>query len=477
MNRNSKEKDQQVSFLRLSNTERIIVLFTGDLLASILSLFAALYIWAHLDSWLIFSLEFLTSRTPSWFYLIHFVWSLLIIELYDIRKAANKKATILAIILASGIGFILYLIIYFTVGSTNPLPRISVAIFIPIVSILTLLWRLIYIKLFTTPIFMRRVLIVGAGNAGRAISDVIINIHPEPFKLVGLLDDDPNKIGEIIQGIRVLGNRDDLLDIIRENGITDIICAITYDIQDELLTLLLKAEETGTQITTMPIMYEELLGRVPIAYLDNDWLLKTFFDQAHSSESYTIFKRFFDIIISLIGLIPFILTFPFLALVIKLDSKGTVLIKQERIGRNGNPYILIKYRTMINDSSNGELKPTMKNDSRITRVGHILRKTHLDELPQVLQILRGKMSVVGPRSEITQFVNKFEKNVPFYRARLLAKPGLTGWAQIHQSYAATIKETSEKLEYDLYYIKHRSFLFDIHIMARTIGQVLGFRGR
>ena len=231
-------------------------------------------------------------------------------------------------------------------------------------------------------------------------------------------------------------------------------------------------------MATMQDTYESLTGRVPISLLESDWVIRSFIDRTPTSGFYRLAKRLIDLGLSLVGMIGLIVLYPFIALLIKLDSKGPIIFKQTRLGRGGKPYLIYKFRTM-KDSSDMEKEAlvTASNDPRVTRVGRLLRKTHLDEIPQIINVLRGQMSFVGPRSERNELVSVFQKDVPFYRARMLVKPGITGWAQIHQAYAETVEETAIKLEYDLYYIEHASIMMDILIMLRTITSVLGFKGR
>lgn len=163
---------------------------------------------------------------------------------------------------------------------------------------------------------------------------------------------------------------------------------------------------------------------------------------------------------------------------ILLDSGRPVLYLQERLGKNGRVYKIIKFRTMKLDAEkDGVARPATQNDQRATRFGRLLRRSHLDELPQIINILKGEMSWVGPRSERPEIIQNLEKEIPFYRARLFVKPGLTGWAQVNYGYAAGAEENSVKLEYDLYYIKHRNLGLDILILLRTVGNVLGLKGR
>ena len=228
----------------------------------------------------------------------------------------------------------------------------------------------------------------------------------------------------------------------------------------------------------MPVAYEELLSRVPIRLLEADWILRSFVDQSRVSGFYEFGKRLLDIAGGLLGVIVLLVTLPFLSLSILIDSGRPVFYSQTRSGRGAQPYKIIKYRTMRKDAEpDGKPQWAKEDDERATRVGRFLRKTHLDEVPQFINVLRGEMSLVGPRAERPELVEMFQKHVPFYRARLLVKPGITGWAQINFGYASTIDETVTKLEYDLYYIKHRNLLMDLMVLLRTPATVFGFRGQ
>ena len=221
-----------------------------------------------------------------------------------------------------------------------------------------------------------------------------------------------------------------------------------------------------------------MTNRVPIALLESDWIIRSFIDRKPTSGLYRLSKRIMDLFFSLIGMVALAVLFPILVLLIRLDSKGPIIFKQTRLGRGGIPYTILKFRTMKdNQDMEREALVTSTNDPRVTRIGRYLRKTHLDELPQIWNVLRGEMSFVGPRSEREELVCIFQREVPFYRARMLVKPGITGWAQIHQNYAETVAETAIKLEYDLYYIENASILMDISILLRTVTSVLGFKGR
>ena len=463
-------------FWRLKDGERRVILVIGDLIAAFLAMIIALLLWGNRD-WFNFSTEFLQYRPPVWYYSLPILWVLLLIELYDIRRASRRKETIIGIAVAGAISTVFYLFIYFS-SPPNSLPRFSVAIYIICSSLITLVWRLLYIKIFNAPRFMRRVLIVGAGRSGSTLAKVVRDIKPPPFILVGYVDDDPRKVGRSISEAPVIGKCSELIRISEKENISNIILAISGTMEPESFQEIFFAEERGIEVTTMPIMYEELLGRVPITLLEADWVLRSFVDYAHASQFYELVKRFIDVCGSLIGLIILIILFPLISVTIFLDTGFPLFYTQNRLGKNGRMYRILKFRTMKQDAEkDGKARPAEKNDERITRVGNVLRKSHLDEFPQFLNILNGDMSIVGPRAERLELVEQLQNNVPFYRARLLAKPGLTGWAQINFGYAATVGDTAVKLEYDLFYIKHRNIVMDITIMLRTVGQVFGLRGQ
>ena len=463
--------------VRLTPSELRFILVLGDFLAASIALVIALYVWASGDSWYRFSVEFLKYRAPAWFYLLPLFWIILLVDTYDTRKSANLRQTLRTIGLVFLASVIAYLVIYFAV-EPNSLPRLGVAVFIVGATLLTLLWRLIFVRTFSSVSKQQRVLIVGAGKAGTALVQVISELDPPPFKLIGLIDDDPSKLGTNNHGFPILGNHESMAEIIANQGITDLILAISNEMNHGMFQSILTAQEDGINLATMTDTFENLSGRVPIELLESDWVIRAFLDRAPTSGFYRMAKRLMDLLLALLGLIAMALISPLLALIILIDSGRPIIFTQKRLGKGGKPYMIYKFRTMkLRADMEKEALVTANNDPRITRVGRFLRKAHLDELPQIINVLRGEMSFVGPRSERVELVRVFQKEVPFYRARMLVKPGITGWAQIHQAYAETIEETATKLQYDLYYIEHASIWMDLNILLRTFGSVLGFKGR
>ena len=463
--------------LRLSPSEQRFLLVLGDILAGFLGLLLAVFIWSRVDQGSVFNLEFIQTRVPSWFYLLPLLWIIFLVEIYDLRKANSYRETFKGIGLATVLAGLAYLIVYFA-SPPESLPRVGVAVFVVVVALITLLWRVFFIQVFAVVSRQKRVLIVGAGRAGTALAFEISRQSPPPFNLIGFIDDDPTKLGRQTFGYPVIGNHESLNQVVADQNITDLILAISNKMNHGMFQTLLAAQESGMGLSTMEEAYESLTNRIPISLLESDWVIREFLDRSPNSGFYRIFKRFLDILLAVIGLIFLTLLYPIIALSIYLDSGLPIIFRQERIGKAGNAYTMLKFRTMKNNKDmEKEALVTQMNDPRITRFGKFLRKSHLDELPQVLNVLKGDMSVVGPRSERSELVVEFQKRVPFYRARFLVKPGLTGWAQIHQAYAETVEETAIKLEYDLYYIQHCNIAMDLLIMLRTVGAVFGFKGR
>ncbi len=465
---------------QLRVSERRTLLLIGDLTIALASLGISLYYWGTSERFMGFSAEFLQKRVPGWFYFLPLVWLILMVELYDVHRASDWGRTIRGVALAAIMGLVLYLALYFyyVEPSKAMLPRRGVASFLVTVSVLTLLWRRLYIQVFTAPQFMRRVLLVGGGKSGEMLLNVIAGLKTKPFALIGIIDDDHRKLGNLVGGCQVIGSSEQLMRLVQENNISEIVVAITGEMLGGMFQALLDAQEVGVDIVRMPTVYEELLGRVPILVLETNWILRSFVDELRVSSFYLLVKRLLDILGGLVGSLAMLVLLPFISLLVFIDDGLPIFYSQTRCGRGGQPYQIMKFRTMRRDAeADGQPRWAREDDERATRVGRLLRKTHLDELPQFLNVLRGEMSLVGPRAERPEMVTYFQKHIPFYRARLLVKPGITGWAQINYGYASTIEETVTKLEFDLYYIKHRSLVMDFICLLRTPSMVFGFRGR
>jgi exopolysaccharide biosynthesis polyprenyl glycosylphosphotransferase len=482
--------------LRLRPNEHRTILFAGDLFMALASVFLALYTWRQYNLYVFQVLydqyiaqdyipraarQLAESQTvfqvPFWFYLLPVIWVLLLVELYEPHTAASARKTIRGIAIAAIIGLIAYSVAFIIQQESN-LPRIGVGAFLVYASGLTLTWRMLFIRMYKTTGQWRRMIVVGAGKAGQTIAELYGKSDTRPFNIIGFVDDDRRKVGKEYHGIKVLATSSQLLNLVDAYRISDLVVAINGEIQGTTFQTILDAQERGVDVTRMPLLYEEMTSRVPVHHLESDWIIRSFVDGLQVSGIYELSKRLLDIIGALFGLVIFVIALPFLALAIWLDTGSPIFYSQDRLGKGGVRFMIYKFRSMQQGSDmEGASFTTLENDPRVTRVGSFLRRTRLDELPQFWSVLRGEMSLVGPRAERPSLVAEYQRQIPFYRARLLVKPGLTGWAQINYGYVSSVTETVVKLEYDLYYIKHRTLAMDVSIILRTIGTVLRRTGR
>ncbi len=293
------------------------------------------------------------------------------------------------------------------------------------------------------------------------------------YKLVGYVSTEPNLTGRQMEG-PVLGTIDDLERICREHEIDEVVVGAGLSRSGKVLDRALRCLRLGCRVTNLSTFYEQVLSEVPVSHLDPTWFL--FADLKHYRESQLMIKRACDILGALAGLVLTLPFWPLIALLIRLDSDGPVLYSQQRVGLNGRLFTLHKFRTMIPSAERYGHAWAAIDDPRVTRVGRLLRRTRLDELPQLWNILLGQMSIIGPRPERPEFVEQLAAKIPFYNERHLVKPGLSGWAQINYRYGASVDDARRKLQLDLWYIKHMSLELDLTILLRTLGTVfLGSR--
>jgi len=220
----------------------------------------------------------------------------------------------------------------------------------------------------------------------------------------------------------------------------------------QLFKGLMDCQELGMRITLVPLLYEEITGKVPVRHIGESWPAALPLGHASTGSLFSVCKRAMDVTISLLGLAALLVLFPLVALAIYVDSPGPIFYAQERVGKGGRTYRLVKLCTMVPDAErDGRAVWAREKDPRVTRVGRILRATHIDELPQFINILKGEMSVVGPRPERQEFVAELEKQIPFYRLRHAVKPGMAGWALVKHGYSSSVEDALTKLQYDLYY--------------------------
>lgn len=313
----------------------------------------------------------------------------------------------------------------------------------------------------------RRTLIVGNGEEVDRVLRLMKSTDDSGRKVFGIISVGELRPGTFKQGIPILGHMQDLRRFVDAYEVETIIVAMSRHAEPGILQELRPLRYLGVQCMDHVSLHEELVGEIPLDHINDEWLMNA----AMNSSVIHIrkIKRMMDILLSLTGLIVLFPLAVLAAILIKVSSRGPVLYRQRRVQLGGQLYTLLKYRTMCQDA---EAKTGAvwadKSDDRVTRVGRALRATRMDEIPQLINVLKGEMSLVGPRPERPEFIDELARKIPFYRERLLVLPGITGWAQVKYPYAASAEAARKKLQYDLYYIKHMSFLLDCQIMLRTV---------
>lgn len=453
-------------------SKRLIMLIMGDLIIVNGSIFLSAIIRLGLNGgW-----DYIKSNPVSFILTgLIFIFALFIAELYDIRKDFKSIGNIMAIAFASTSAFVITTFLFYINWSL----RIGRGVFIINGILITLFivgWRILYVYLLDQPIFKRTVLIIGAGWAGKTILQEINRSKKSGLKVVGFIDDDPLKHGKLIDDIPVLGNRYALNNVVRKKHVDMIIAAITHEKHADLIKALINCSWNGTDIIDMPAIYEQLTGKIPFKHINNMWMLHTIIGKAKWYGK--LIKPAVELCIALVLFLLLMPAMVIIALSVKVSSRGSVFYTQERVGKDGKIFTILKFRTMVdNAESNTGAVYASDNDPRITKIGRFLRKWRLDEIPQILNVIKGDMSLIGPRPERYVFIKEFEEKIPFYTQRLAVRPGLTGWAQVKYPYASSMEQTEEKLQYDLYYIKNMSFLLDFVVLLKTIKVVLFGSGK
>jgi len=399
---------------------------------------------------------------------------LYICDLYNLDRSFHKKEGLVRIFVAIATGAVASSAIFFLLHHWQ-YARSLLFWQALICSVLIMSWRFLYSLLFPKMSTKEDILIIGAGEAGRAIYEVLKGTT-SPFRVKGFLDDDPAKLNMAIGSSFVIGTTKDLIAISNSMGIKTVILAIIHNRSFTIMRRMLDARLQGIKIIEMPTLYEQLSQRVPIHYIQDHWLL---FEDGFNFLGKGYVKKFKRIVDVTASLFIFVLVAPLMAitiLAIRLDSSGPIFYKQERVGERGRVFILRKFRSMCVDAEKCGAVWAQEDDPRITRVGKWIRLTRIDELPQLWNVIKGEMSLIGPRPERPEFVKELEKIIPYYYIRHTVKPGITGWAQINYRYGASVEDAIRKLEYDVYYVKNMSPAMDIEIFLKSIGVVLFGQG-
>lgn len=452
-------------------SERKILLRVFDVLSVVFSLYFVS---------VISNFDYFNISTTNYYWTIvlgiYLIFIGSVFEMYSLQVASNQFQTIKSIILTSSTTVLLYLL---TPVFTPVLPsnRLQILIFFLAIFGALFIWRMLYVRFFASNRFVKKVVLVCDQEQSNELVKGLESVDPH-YKVLGFVNSDSNsgqKNSILIKNIPI----DSLKEFVSKNSISEIVVAsqktdgITVELYNQLITIL----ENGYIIREYTQVYESITQRIPVQYVSRDFYRYFPFSRSNQNHFYLVIVKFLEIIISLIGLAVGLMLIPFIVIGNLIWNKGKLFYYQDRVGKNGEVFKIVKFRTMVKNAEQQGAVFATTNDSRVTPFGKILRKSRIDEFPQFINILKGEMAVIGPRPERPIFVKEIAERMPFYETRHVIKPGLTGWAQVNYSYGETIEDSLIKLQYDLYYIKHRSLFLDFNIIFKTLSTVLFYRGQ
>lgn len=456
-----------------SGLEHKLFLLVGDILLLYSSLWVSLALRypGQVDS-----IMFLKHAQP--FTVVYLLWLILLYlsGLYNLTRIRNWANIYFDLTRALLLGTVAGIIIFYVLPYSDLTPKRLLVMDAAIFGLFIAIWRAWFVRVFGKYLPVNRVAIIGVTLRSLELGRELLKRPWSGYQLTALVGDGNQEISATseMQGIQIIQNPYNLLQHIREDSINTLVIASTT-LNQALLNRLFEYLPLRIRFYEMADFYEELTDKIPVAYLGHAWFLNNINET--DKRTYDMTKRVLDIVTSVAALAVLSPIILLSALAIVLDSRGPVIYSQKRTGQRGRIFTIYKFRTMVQDAERSGAEWAQEDDPRVTRVGKFLRRTRLDEIPQLINILRGEMSMVGSRPERPEFVNDLATKIPFYQTRHLVKPGMTGWAQVKFPYGASIQDAFEKLQYDLYYIKHRSFSLDMSIWIRTIIIMFGFKGR
>ena len=387
------------------------------------------------------------------FSIIYVFWLLVLFihGLFEISSLRRYTGLFINLVSATIVNFLVSVVYFYFQPNLILTPRRFLLINLAISFALILVWDLL-VKYFIKNNLQEKIYLFSFSDELKELEKEILNHSYLGFNLMGHLNE---------QTLGQAKFNKDIALILPDN----------LQAKPDILEKFYQLRILGVKFYNYKRFYENLLRRIYLTQINELWFLENINYQ--EKRFYNLGKRTVDLILGILGFAGFLVSFPFCALLVRLGSRGPIFFTQERVGKNGNIFKVYKYRTMAGGPTNTW---TSINDPRITKTGRFLRQSRLDELPQFINLLAGNMSLVGPRPEQPHLVESLKKQIPFYDERHLVKPGITGWAQLN-IYAGSLEETKLKLQYDLYYIKHRGFLFDLEIILKTIYYIFTWQGR
>lgn len=400
-----------------------------------------------------------------------------VFEMFDLQVASNQYQVLKSCILTASTTVLFYLLTPIF-SAELPSNRFQILIFYFTVILALVLWRTFYVELLASNRFVQNVVLVCNQEQVEELVRDLEKSDPH-YRIVAYVNSESNKYARLEYHFVQLIEINDLVEFVKENKLFEIVVASdkTEDITVELYQKLLHLLENGTTIREYTQVYEDKTQRVPVHYMARDFYKFFPFNRTNSNQLYLLNLKIFETLISIVGLLFGVLILPLVLMGNAIGNKGKLFYTQERVGKNGEIFQILKFRTMVNNAEKKGAVFSTPNDIRVTPFGKFMRKTRIDEIPQFVNILKGEMAVIGPRPERPFFVKEIAEIMPFYETRHVIRPGLTGWAQVNYSYGESMEDSLIKLQYDLYYIKHRSIFLDLNITLKTFSTVLFYRGQ
>lgn len=395
-------------------------------------------------------------------------------DLYDFVVMHDRRELVLRLVQALGLAWIGLALVFYLFPSMV-IGRGVALIALPLALLLMVGWRLGIHWFLGHPDFGERILIVGSGNLAVELAREVLDRPDAGYRIVGFVGTDSELLGKSLINPRVIGITSELTEVVKRENIDRIVVAMGERRGLLPTEMLLELSLAGTvSIEEGATFYERVTSRVSLNMIRPSWLI--FSGRGRQARISGLLRSAVHRSVALVGGILSLPIALVTAALIKLDSRGPVFYRQERVGNNGKTFVLLKFRSMRVDAEESGPVWASKNDDRTTRVGRVIRKIRVDEIPQFWNILRGDMNFVGPRPERPHFVAQLAKEIPYYEQRHLIPPGLTGWAQIKYPYGASIEDARQKLQYDLFYVKNQSLMLDAIVLFETVKIILFGRG-
>ncbi len=454
----------------MHNKIKKLFLLLGDIFILYLSLYFSLLVRYgsefRLETWNnhypIFSILFI-----AWIFLFYFF------GLYNLYFTQNNKIFFRSATKSLGLSAVVAISFFYLNPNIEIAPKTNLFIYLLVFSLFFFFWRMLFNSFLNSYLPKNRLAYIGLNNEVREIINFIKKNPATGYSSTILFELENTFSKDGLEGLEISTEIRNLKTLLKKHHINTVVLSLSPVDSRELRQALFSSISLKVEFVNSVNFYENITGRVPISSINQMWFLENLNES--NKALFDKLKRLFDLFFSFFILLITLPAWLIIAIILKTESRGPVFFKQLRLGKNGAGFQIIKFRTMRVDNNN--FSPTEKNDKRITRFGMFLRKTRLDEIPQVINILKGEMSFVGPRPERPELIEKLELVVPFYKERMLVNPGLTGWDQVSGEYHSPSEEdTLKKLQYDLFYVKNRSVYLDLSILLKTISVVFSRAG-